>query len=230
MKHCTSCLFILFALWGNAQIKIINQSEFTFEQLYITPSDTPFKTTGNRFEIQNALTNKANIRSAATVNIPFTAKKNVRYDITVVDTSEWGTYEHTAVFHSVDLFKNKKIEITEAVLPKAYFYYCMETTLEDNYDQLKFVLENQTKYRIVKLMYAVDDTSKFSTARYLAPWAALESKKRMNLYFPYIKSKDIMRKFSIQVLPELNGTVKERQVELLIANGVEAYEYKLVDE
>jgi hypothetical protein len=197
---------------SSAQLKIINNSDFNYELVFITASNMPLKTATACFAIIEKRVNKSNLNSRENMVVDYEFKKDVKYDLFLVDTSEWGTYDHTACLHSVSFDNEKTVTVINDSVPRPFFYHCLERELENNETELTLNFTNNTKYRILEFSYAIDDLNKFTTSRNLVPWAPLVAKASGKYYLTHFKKEGVEKELKLKFKLELNGVFKEKTI------------------
>jgi hypothetical protein len=178
--------------------------------IFITPNNIPFKTTGNCFEIIDKKVNQGDLNQNNTISLNYKFKKGAKYDMVLVDTSKYNSYEHTACLHSITFNKSKTITIVDDSIPKPFNFHCQERIMYPEETSVRLNFTNTSKYRILELSFAINDPDKFSTHRYLVPWAPLTPNKSTRLFLTYLKSETAEKDLKLKLKLELNGIFKER--------------------
>jgi hypothetical protein len=220
--------FFLSYINSFSQLKIINKSDFNYESIFITPVTTPLKTKGACFTIIDKRINQKALKSGGNTVINYKFKKGVLYDLFLVDSTEWGSYEHTACLRSVSFDKIKIVTIINDSVPKPFFYYCEEPIMHDNEASVTLNFTNAADGRITELSYAIDDLDKFTTERYLAPWAPLLKNKSGKYHFTYNKKEGVEKDLKLKFKFESNGIFKEKIISLKFTGENNIY-YTLKD-
>jgi len=212
-------LSLLFFLSHSfAQLKIINNSDFNYELVFITASNIPLKTENSCFAIIEKKINETNLNSRETIVVDYEFKKGVRYDLYLVDTSKWGGYEHTACLHSMNFDTEKTVIVINENVPKPFYFHCMERVMDENEVSLILNLTNKSKYRVLEFSYAIDDLNKFTTARYLVPWAPLVTDRSGKYYLTHLKKDGVEKDLKLKFKLELNGVFTEENFSLKFAD------------
>jgi hypothetical protein len=216
MKKNIFIFFILLLVVNTAiaQLKIINNTDFDYELVFIVPNNVPIKTNGSCFTIAEKRLNKKELKSRENIEVAYKFTKGVKYDLFLVDTSQMGTYEHTACLHSMNFDNEKSVTVINDSLPRQFFYHCEEGIMGNNQVSLSLNITNKTKYRILGFSYAIANVNKFTTERYLVPWAPLLTNQPGKYYLTYTRQDGVEKNLKLKLKLELNGVYKEKEMTL----------------
>ncbi|GAB2815617.1 hypothetical protein [Ferruginibacter profundus] len=212
MRKNIFIFFILLLIVNTAiaQLKITNNTEFDYDLVFIVPNNVPIKTNPGCFTITEKRVNKKDLKPRENIEVAYKFTKGVKYDLFLVDTSQMGTYEHTACLHSMNFDNERSVTVINDSLPRQFFYHCEETIMLENMVSLSLTIINKTKYRILGFSYAIDDLNKFTTNRYLVPWAPLLTNQPGKYYLTHTRQDGVEKNLKLKFKLELNGVYIEK--------------------
>lgn len=209
----------------SAQIKIINNSDFNYQAVYITPSKVGLKTKGSCFEILEKRINQSDLNKNGKITINYKFKKGTKYDLFLIDTMEDNSYKHSACLHSISFDKSSTVTIVNDSVPRPFYYHCMERIMNDNEVSLILNFTNNSKFRVLELSYAIDKLDNFTTHRYLVPWSPLQTNKSIKCYLTHLKKDGVEKDLMLKIKLESNGVFKEKIISLKFTEEIIDYTF-----
>ncbi len=194
-----------------AQLSIENLSKSDADLIYIIPSDSSLKTKGVCYEIVNKSLIKSSLKKFLKTNLNYKIYSQIKYDIFLIDTADYGGYQNIFVKYNVELKKKQIIKFFDNDINFENQYDCTERAMYKDEVNVDVKLINKSNRRVLKVIEYNSSKNSNDMVHNITPWKMIFSGQSIIMSFSYIKKSVLPKQLKCKVWSEKGGIIEIKE-------------------